>query len=94
MKQMSLEVTGNPKKLEPPKTNHHSEVSAAQKLTLASPLCLFQTSCPAETAAARPARPRSGVSRRLRPGSAARHQSLPTDVPGKTEQTQTSSIMK
>lgn len=59
---------------------------------LASPLCLFQTSGPAETAAARPARPRSGVSRRLRPGSAARHQSLPADVSGKTEQTRISSI--
>ncbi|XP_078132917.1 sideroflexin-5a isoform X1 [Sander vitreus] len=41
-----------------------------------------QAPSPAETAEACPARPQSSVPRCLRPGSASRHQSLPTDGPG------------
>ncbi|XP_060938490.1 sideroflexin-5a isoform X2 [Limanda limanda] len=44
-----------------------------------------KASCPAEAAAARPARPQPGVSRRLRPGASARHQPLPADVPDQRE---------
>ncbi|XP_075963277.1 sideroflexin-5a isoform X4 [Anarhichas minor] len=47
--------------------------------------CAGKASSPAETAETRPARPQSGVPRRLRPGSASRHQSLPTDVPDQCE---------
>lgn len=43
----------------------------------------LQASRPAETAAAGPARPQPGLSRRLQPRSPPRHQPLPTDVTGK-----------
>ncbi|XP_068436216.1 sideroflexin-5a isoform X2 [Clinocottus analis] len=49
-----------------------------------SPPC-HQASSPPETPETRAARPQSGVPRRLRPGSASRHQSLPTDVPDQRE---------
>ncbi|XP_063765575.1 sideroflexin-5a isoform X2 [Eleginops maclovinus] len=42
--------------------------------------CTGEASSPAETAAARSARPQPGLPRRLRPRSASRHQPLPTDV--------------
>ncbi|KAM8915780.1 sideroflexin-5a isoform 2-T2 [Spinachia spinachia] len=51
----------------------------------ASKVAARLASSPAAEAQTRPARPQPGVPRRLRPGPAPRHQSLPTDVPGRRE---------